>query len=90
MDRISARVRRRIERDFPRPDSAAEVCRLVAGASESERIQAAIVLAAAGDLVEIRRQAQLATVDWRDVLMNGGLGHLGWAERLDAALGPAS
>lgn len=88
MGQVSPRLRRRIEHDFSSAGSAMEVCRLVAEASDSERIQAAIVLAAAGDVRELRRQVDLAAVDWRDVLMNGGFGQLGWADRMDRALGP--
>ena len=41
--------------------------------SDSERVQAAIILAASGDLQEFKREAELAVVDRRDVLMNGDL-----------------
>jgi hypothetical protein len=78
---------RRIAADFPQPGSAGEVASIVDAASDSERVQAAIVLASRGDVSELRRQCDLATVDWRDVLVNGGLAHDDWRERLDTTLG---
>ena len=80
------RLARRIEHDFDHGD-AASVALVVAGASHSERVQAAIVLAAGGDAQEVRRQAELARVDWRDVLVNAGLAHEDWASVLDQHLG---
>lgn len=93
-----SRLERRIQRDFPEPGSAngiiAALDRLpeAAGYGEevlrSERIRAAIVLYADGDLVRFRRAVQLAMTDWRDLLMTADLGHDDWPARLDAALGP--
>lgn len=80
---------RRIRADFPEPGTAEEIARLVAAASESERVQAAIVLAANGDAKLLRYGADLARVDWRDVLVNGGLENDDWPTRLDVELGPA-
>ena len=85
---VSARLQRRVVRDFPSPGSAEEVIRLVAGVSDSERVQAAIVFAANGDLQEIRREAELVAIDWRDVLINGNLAHEDWRDVLDSGLGP--
>lgn len=87
MDIVSSRLGRRIARDFPEPGSAEEVTRLVARASDSERVQAAIVLAAQGDPQEVARQVELTQVDWRDVLVNGGLENEDWPARLDHQLG---
>jgi integrase len=88
MNGVSTRLRRRIERDFPGPGSAREVVRIVAEASPTERVQAAIVLAAEGELRMIRDGAELAGIDWRDVSVNGGLAHEDWAQELDRQLGP--
>jgi hypothetical protein len=88
MESVSARLRARIDRDFPAPGSADEVARLVAEASDSERIHAAIVLWAAGDLGRLLNSVELAAVDWRDVLVRGGLEHDDWRDRLDSELGP--
>lgn len=86
MTALTARLRRRIERDFTAAE-AAEVSRLVAGVPHNERVQAAIVLAATGRVKAVHEGVALAALDWRDVLMNGGLGHQDWNERLDAELG---
>ena len=88
MRTVSSRLRQRIARDFPEPGSAEEVIRLLAEASESERIQAAIAFAGNGDIREIQRQAELATIGWRDVLMNGELAQDDWPVMLDSKLGP--
>ncbi len=64
-----------------------EVTRRVGGASDSERVQAAIVLAAQGDPSEIARLVELAWVDWRDVLVDGGLENEDWPAHLDHQLG---
>ena len=50
---LTQRVRARIERDFAEAGSADEVIRLVAGAGDSERVQAAVVLAASGRLLSL-------------------------------------
>jgi hypothetical protein len=88
MTTVSGRLRQRITRDFPEPGSAEEVIRLLAEASESERIQAAILFAGHGDIREVQRQAELAKIDWRDVLLNGELAQDDWAAVLDSKLGP--
>lgn len=87
MTTVSDRLHKRIERDFPQPGSADDVARLVAEASDSERIQAAIVFKSHGDIREVRRQVDLVAVDWRDVLMYSGLEHDGWPSVLDSRLG---
>ncbi len=88
MTTVSDRLQRRVARDFPQPGSSEEVVRLLAEASDCERVQAAIIIAANGDLREFKREAELALVDWRDVLMNGDLAHDDWPDVLDAELGP--
>ena len=85
---MSDRLRARIDRDFPEPGSADEVARLVAGASDSERIQAAIVLLATGDLDRLHAAVSLTAEDWRDTLCAAGLEHDDWPSRVDAELGP--
>jgi hypothetical protein len=47
---MTKRLRARASRDFPDPGSAEEIVRLVEAAADDERIQAAIVLAAVGDV----------------------------------------
>jgi hypothetical protein len=98
--RVSPRLRRRIERDYPQPGRAGEVEELVVDTVGSlhlhgwdtkatERIQAAIVLGAGGDLTGVRTMSALALQDWRDALVASGLADGDWPERLDAELGPA-
>lgn len=89
MTAVSTRLSRRIKADFPDAGSAPEVERIVGGAADSERVQAAIVLAAKGDLRLVQHGVELAGIDWRDVLVNGGLADETWPELLDAELGPA-
>jgi hypothetical protein len=84
---MTDRLRRRIQSDFTSPGSADEVIRLVAAASDSERVQAAIVLFSAGDESLVRDGVALAATDWRDVLMRAGLESEQWPDRLHDALG---
>lgn len=86
---VSERVRRRIERDFRDPGSAAVVIELVGAASESERVQAAVVVCGRGDLDRLRGARDLAERDWRDVLVGAGLADEDWPSHLDVELGPA-
>ncbi|MDX8054654.1 hypothetical protein SK571_35245 [Lentzea sp. BCCO 10_0798] len=60
------------------------------GNQDVERVHAAVVLAAAGDVSVLRAQVRALRVDWRDVLPNGGLGHGDWPEVLDRECGPVS
>ncbi len=85
---VTARLRRRIERDFALQGNAEEVEWIVSQARDSERIQAAIVLLAAGDLERLLDAVDLALIDSRDLLVAAELAHEGWALRLDACLGP--
>jgi hypothetical protein len=90
MTAVSPRLRRRITLDFPSAGSADEVERMVAGASGHERVQAAIVFWAGGDLDRLRDSVALAAIDRRDVLVRGGLADGEWGQRLDAELGPGT
>jgi len=97
---VSARLERRIRRDFE-PGSVEPVLtrlsqlareldespRISAGA---ERVQAAIVLKAAGSWKRFEGEITLANQDWRDELMGSGLENEDWPLRLDAELGPAN
>ena len=87
MRTVSSRLQWRVALDFPQPGSAEEVMRLLADALECERVQAAIVFAANGDLPELKREVELAAIDWRDVLMNGGLAGDDWQSIMDFELG---
>lgn len=66
------------------------MARIVSEASDSERIQAAIVLRAHGDFGLLREVvAPTGTgIDWRETLFRGGLSDEDWRERLDSEFGP--
>jgi hypothetical protein len=86
---MTKRLRAQVSRDFPGPGSAEEIIRLVEGAAQEERIQAAIVLAASGGVEAIRSGVGLARLDWRNVLVSGGLANEDWPSVLDSVLGPS-
>jgi hypothetical protein len=56
----------------------------------AERVQAAIVLWAQGDIARLRSSIELTGRDWRDVLVRGELAEAGWPVRLDQELGSPS
>ena len=91
---LSPRLEARIRRDFAPSEAAAACGRLLslqlalAEKQSLERIQAAIVLLAQGDLAKLEEAASLAERDWRDVLVWSGLGHGHWEARLEEELGP--
>ncbi len=92
------RLERRIRRDFPEPGSAHSVLDLLddmprtAGHDEdvfrSERIRAAVILLAGGDIGRLRDAIALGATDWRDLLVAAELANADWPDRLDQALGP--
>ncbi len=93
MARLTARLHKRIEHDFP-PGPAEYVLGYLEGLSDSEyggqsreRIQAALVFAACGRRDRFESMVHLLRVDWRDVLMAGGLGQDDWRAVLDEELG---
>lgn len=85
---VAPRVQRRIERDFASLADAAQVGAIVAELSDTERIQAAVVICAAGSIESATEAADLARVDWRDLLMNADLADADWPHRLFDELGP--
>ncbi len=58
------------------------------GNQDRERVVAAAVLGAHGDVLELGRLVELSQRDWRDVLVAGGLEHGDWPDVLDTWLGP--
>jgi len=52
-----------------------------------ERIQAAVIIIADGDVHRFERAVELAERDWRDVLVAGWLANGDWPGRLDEELG---
>jgi hypothetical protein len=96
MEAVSPRLETKVRRDFPAAPAARALHRLatlqlpLAEQQSLERIQAAVVLLAAGDLYRLERAATIAETDWRDVLVAAGLANLDWPAMLDDALGPDS
>lgn len=93
MAEVTARIAQRAARDFG--TSAHRIMgRLralsLAGNVDYERVMAAILIRAAGDWRQLDQAADLAQLDWRDVLMGTGLEHEGWEQLLDADFGPAN
>ena len=93
MSRPTARLIRRIRRDFGR--EAEVIIALLADSPQTERVQAAAVLCAAGQIDTLLALLALADVDWRDTLMCTyetayDLADEGWEARLDVALGPGA
>jgi hypothetical protein len=84
----SDRLIRRIRRDFGRGTDDVVIGRLTALRPDdsSERIQAALVLGAAGKLNRFEQQLRRLQRDWREMLAVGGLADEDWPARLDAEL----
>jgi hypothetical protein len=84
---LPERIRRRLARDFPDAAEVVIAASAVARAASCERTQAAIVLWAGGDLGRLRDAADMALIDWRDVLVRAGLADDDWPERIEAEFG---
>ncbi|MFG2270438.1 hypothetical protein ACGFNY_11790 [Streptomyces chartreusis] len=93
---ISARLHKRIHRDFPDPEAAkgiAGALRVLATELERsqespERLLTAALVIADGDVTRFRSAIRLARTDWRDLLVAGGLAHADWPQVLDEELSP--
>ena len=88
----TARLARRIREDFDSEDaelvfSALAELQDLTGLATDERVQAAVVKLAAGDLGGIDRWLAEARIDWRDVLVAAELAGEDWAARLDDYVG---
>jgi hypothetical protein len=90
---LTPRLRRRIGRDFPAGSAEMVISYLLAVVDSafdgqgSERVEAAVVIASHGEWDRFKAMLQLLRLDWRDVLMAGGLGGDDWRLILDAELG---
>ncbi len=86
---LTDRVVRRVHADFP--DEAAAVLeqltQVESGGQDRERVVAAVVVCAAGDLDALRVAVRTSQLDWRDALVAGGLAEPDWPQRLDQVLG---
>ncbi|MGZ8754383.1 MAG: hypothetical protein ACXW15_04270 [Acidimicrobiia bacterium] len=93
---VSRRLERWIRSAYPGISADAilrELARLRGRAAElgtqgSERIEAALVFIGDGDVVRFRDAIDLLHLDWRDVLVAGGLADESWPAELDRRLGP--
>ncbi len=83
------RLVRRVEHDFGA--DAELVLAALADISDvpgvNERVLAAVVKLADGDLSRLDRQLQEVRIDWRDVLVAAGFAHEDWPARVDDYLG---
>jgi hypothetical protein len=88
----SERLIRRIRRDFGRGADDEVIRRLTALSPDdsSERLQAALVLGAGGRWNRFEQQLRRLELDWRDVLVVGGLADEDWPAKLDAELPAAA
>lgn len=84
----SDRLIRRIRRDFRRGTDDEVIMRLTAMAPDdsSERLQAALVLGACGKWHGFEQQLRRLVLDWRAVLVVGGLAGEDWPDKLAVAL----
>ena len=89
---VSERVAARVSRDFGAvAREALEALALAeTGGQNVERVHAALVLMAEGSVDRLWQAVELSAVDWRDVLMNGGLANGDWPEVLEREFGPVS
>ena len=80
----TARLVRRVREDFS-PDADLVLASLedLEGYAASERVQAAVVKLARGDLGRLDVQLREVQIDWRDVLVAAGFAHEDWSERVD-------
>jgi hypothetical protein len=93
---VTSTLRRRVVRDF-RSDAAQVLnqledipeCAPLSDLQDPERLQAACVLPAKGDLGQFRELVITLNADWRDLLVGAGLAQPDWPLRLDSELGPS-
>ena len=92
MAELTQRLHDRISRDFPLGTAERVTAYLTSltadacGGQDLERIQAAVVLASRGQWERFKAVFNLVSVDWRDVLMAGGLGNKDWPDVLNEKL----
>ncbi|MFV5995167.1 hypothetical protein ACNPQM_22625 [Streptomyces sp. NPDC056231] len=95
-DVISERLRRRVRRDFPEAEVAKGVfgamrvlaAELADSRQDTERLLAAAVFIADGDIGRFIAAVRGARTDWRDLLVAGDLGREDWSSVLDRELDP--
>lgn len=95
---LSPRVEEFIERNFPAGEAAAIRDKLASlegevsdkGDKFSERIASAILILIKGGASDIDSEVAQAKKDWRDTLVEAGLGNKDWPVKVDALLGPSA
>lgn len=89
---VSNRIAARVARDFgPNAGEALDALALAeSGNQDAERVHAALVLMAEGNVERLWQAVELSALDWRDVLMNGGLADWDWPALLDREFGPVN
>jgi hypothetical protein len=89
---VSNRIAARVARDFGADAGEALDALALAesGSQEVERVHAALVLMAEGSVERLWQAVELSALDWRDVLMNGGMAEWDWPAVLDREFGPVS
>jgi hypothetical protein len=82
---VSGRVAARVGRDFGAAarEALGALALAETGNQDVERVHAALVLMAEGSVDRLWQAVELSALDWRDVLMNGGLAYGNWPEVLD-------
>lgn len=87
---LTGRVKARVRTYFRAEDveeALAELAGAETGNQDPERVHAAILLAAVTSLDRLKELVALSRVDWRDVLVAGGLADGDWPRRLERELG---
>ncbi|NKE56539.1 hypothetical protein FXN61_06700 [Lentzea sp. PSKA42] len=89
---VSERVAARVSRDFgaEAEEALGALALAETGNQDVERVHAALVLMAEGSAERLWKAVELSALDWRDVLMNGGMAYGDWPEVLDREFGPVS
>lgn len=88
---LTPRVVRRVQQDFPGEFQLVDdvLSRLQVSTLDPERVVAAVVLAARGELSGVVRGVEEANHHPDELLMGAGLAHQDWSDRLDVELGAA-
>ncbi|MEX1294859.1 MAG: hypothetical protein AB1Z67_01680 [Candidatus Limnocylindrales bacterium] len=87
-DRLTRRVEVDFGADAERVLAALQALPGLPGPALGERVGAAVVKLADGDVGRLEQQLREARTDWRDVLVAAGFEKRDWPERLDEYLGP--
>lgn len=93
---LTPRIKRRIAQEYAKQDQQAvedllvELMGELEQEVEEERVTAAALLCAQGQVDGLLNAAQVTRRDWRNILAAAGLAHKDWPERLDSEFGTNS